>query len=97
MNGYLGEKIVEKRSTPFKHYKRKDWVLWFVSNYGHCDGEHHKQWLLDQVARVCLGSKIIIKEASWENGLKEYRVSLGKENKAYKEWAGDDWDSGIAP
>lgn len=104
---FLGERIISVKfdESPFKAYKRKDWILWFVSNYGYIDGEEHKQWLIDQIAQICLGVKVIIKLAEWESGHTEYRVTLGEPNKAYKNWAGgygppndgSGWDQGIAP
>ena len=39
---YYGEKIEQ--------------AMKLIEQYGHVDGEHHKQWLLDQVARVLMGS-----------------------------------------
>lgn len=104
MNGkFLGETIIDIKDTIFKSFKKKDWILFFISKYGSIDGAHHKQWVLDQVARICCGVKIVIKIAEWESGYTEYRVELGEPNKEYKNWSFsddedyDDWDPGIAP
>jgi hypothetical protein len=100
---FLGEKTIDVKDTPFKSFKRKDWVMWFVSHYGSIDGAHHKQWVLDQIAQICLGVKIIIKLAEWENGHSEYRIELDEPNKAYTNWARcynkecGGWDQGVAP
>lgn len=65
--------------------------------------EGHVLYVVNAYTQFCLGVKIIVREASWECGHKEYRVTLDKPNKAYKNWAcgyGDDdcgWDQGVAP
>jgi len=86
MEGYLGEEIIKIEDSEFKDYTSSDWAMYFISAYGQIDGSHHKQWVLDQVARILKGSEIIVKQASWNNGTKEYRVSTGKESKEYKDW-----------
>jgi hypothetical protein len=35
----------------------------YISEYGYIDGAHHKQWVLDQVARSLLGDGY----ADWAN------------------------------
>jgi hypothetical protein len=34
--------------------ERIDAAMVYISEYGYIDGEHHKQWVLDQVARCLL-------------------------------------------
>lgn len=34
---------------------RVDEAMGLISRYGYIDGAHHKQWVLDQVARALLG------------------------------------------
>lgn len=111
MENYLGETIVDTKKHPkFKIYTPKDWAMKFIELYGSIDGEHHKTWVLDQVSRILKGTKVIVKEAAWENGHKEYRFSLGKPSKKYLKWVeemkgevdenGDyeySYDEGIAP
>lgn len=113
MAGYLGEVIVDINThSEFKRYKTSDWIIYFIEAYGQIDGSHHKTWVLDQVARIALGNKIIVKLASWDNGESEYRVSLSDEEAdGYKLWKEhmlgeyDDkndeyeygYDTGIAP
>ncbi len=87
MSKYLGEKKINtKTHSIFKEYTPADWALHFVGSYGQIDGAHHKLWVLDQVARILNGTKVIVTEASWANGEKEYRFNLDKPSKEYKEW-----------
>jgi hypothetical protein len=108
MKGYLGEKVVQKEKTKFAKFSKSDWVMYFIEMYGHIDGSFHKQWVLDQIARILKGTKIIIKLAEWSNGDKEYRIRLDEPSKEYEKWViemcdGEDgpetysYDKGIAP
>ena len=103
MEGYLGEKIVEQKDTPFEHYDKDDWEMYFIEQYGDIDGEHHKKWLLDQIVRIKKGTPIIIKIAEWENGDYEYRIDLDEPTDDYKEWVeeveylGHNHEIGIPP
>lgn len=109
-NKFLGETVVDIKDTPFKDYKKEDWVLYFIETYGQYDGGHHKQWVLDQIVRILKGTAIEIKLAKWSNGLEEYRIRLLEPTEDYKVWvsymrneqAEDDnllysYDEGIAP
>jgi hypothetical protein len=86
MDGYLGETIVDVKDTPYANYTKSDWALYFITCYGSIDGAHHKDWVLDQCARVLNGTEVIIKQAEWDNGLKEYRITTGKKSKKYKKF-----------
>ena len=108
MSKYLGEKTFPIEETPHKGYTEKDWALYFIERYGQYDGGHHKQWTLDQIVRVLKGTPVIIVQASWDNGQKEWRVATGKPSKEYKKWVKDmckgedgpntyEYDEGIAP
>lgn len=111
MEGYLGEKLVDISQSEFKNFTASDWAMYYIERYGQIDGGHHKQWVLDQVARILKGTKVIVKQASWENGQTEYRINLDKPTKEYKEWVKEmkgelleeegsfeyDYDEGIAP
>lgn len=108
MEGYLGETDVDIASSEFKNYTASDWAMYFIERYGQIDGDHHKTWVLDQVSRILKGTKVIVKEAKWDNGESEYRVTLGKPSKEYHQWVktmknGEDgkdtysYDEGIAP
>lgn len=107
MQGYLGEFPVVIARSPFAGWDPARWALHFVEMYGGIDGAHHKQWLIDHVARILLGAPIRVTQARWEGGHAEYRFEVGP-CKAYTKWVaemkdGEDgpdtysWDAGIAP
>lgn len=107
MNGYLGEVDVAQEDSAFAKFTRNDWALYIVRCYGGIDGDHHKQWVLDQVARILNGAPVLIRQARWKNGHAEYRISVGTCD-AYDAWVkaqkdGEDgpdtysWTGGIAP
>lgn len=89
---YLGEKVVEDlNNTPFVGYTAKDWALEYISRYGGIDGAHHKQWVLDQVVRILLGTPVIVKQATWGTADKiresEWRIDTADEpTGAYRAW-----------
>lgn len=89
MEGYLGETIVKQKDTKFKNFVDKDWAMYFLERYGWIDGAHHKDWVLDQIARILNETPIIIKIAKWKNGQEEYRINTGKPSNKYKQWVID--------
>lgn len=104
MKGYLGEFETDVNSD----FTPRDWALWYIGSYGGFDGDHHKAWVLDQVARILHGTPVICREARWENGESELRVKLGDPSDKYLEWVRDlkdgedgpdtyDYYEGIAP
>lgn len=112
--GYLGEEVLhDLRGTPFEHYTPAKWAIYFIERYGQIDGSHHKQWVLDQVARILHGTPVIVKRASWDNGgarTSEYRVDTDTPSRNYNAWIVDmqgdidengepeyGYDVGIAP
>ena len=108
MKGYLGETVLEISKSECSGYTKEDWVLLWIGMYGTIDGAHHKDWLLDQIARILNDVEIIINEVKWANSPTEYRFSLGSETKKYKDWvkkmcSGEDgpntytYNVGIAP
>ena len=111
MQSYLGEFDVKLEDTPYAKYKPKDWAMEFIERYSQIDGAHHKQWVLDQVARILKGTPVIVKLAKWRSGTEEYRIWLDEPSKTYLKWVqamkGDwdedeeafeyDYDEGIAP
>lgn len=107
MAKYLGETLVSQNDVEeFKSFNQSDWAMYFIEGYGQIDGEHHKLWVLDQVAQLLKGTPVVIKLAKWDDGSCEYRVGLSKEkNLEYIEWRrkifGDfdkyGYDEGIAP
>jgi len=107
MEGYLGETPVIIAESAFKDYTPSDWALYYIEKYGGFDGAYHKDWVLDQVARILNGAEITVVKATWENGTENYRVSVG-ESDQYHEWVrnlkdGEDgpdtygYEEGIAP
>lgn len=71
-----------------------------IADCGDAEGDHHKQWVLDQVVRALTGGPKL-----WEPGMKKQRQSGSRE---YEAWVrryedGEDgpktyeWDKGIAP
>jgi hypothetical protein len=108
MNGYIGQTPVDVKDTPYKDFAPIDWAMEYIERYGQIDGSHHKQWVLDQVARILKGTPIVIEIAKWDNGHKEYRFWTGSPSDEYTQWvidmkAGEDgentygYDEGIAP
>ena len=102
MEGYLGEFPVTVEKTPH------EWALLYITKYGGTDGEHHKTWVIDQVARILNGTPVVTKEARWSNGQRELRFDTGKPTKAYRKFVaaakrGEDgpdtygYDEGIPP
>jgi hypothetical protein len=95
---YLGE--FPATDSEESHYKKDQWAVEYLSRYMGIDGAHHKQWLLDQIARILMGTPVIVAEARWDNGQKEIRFITGDPSPEYLKWRGDEWtedDEGIAP
>ena len=109
MSKYLGETIVDIKDSKFKDYTPSDWAMYFIECYSGIDESHHKDWLIDQVARILKGNEIVVKLAKWEGGKEEYRVSLEEPTEDYNLWVekmrgekidGEyeyDYNTGIAP
>lgn len=102
MTGYLGKFPIECKKS------KDEWALYFIGFYGGIDGDHHKAWVLDQVARILHGTEVIAEEAKWDNGESEIRVHTGKPTAEYLLWVKEmkngeygpdsyDYDEGIAP
>ena len=89
MEGYLGETELDwKQEKEFAKFTKKDWALLYITKYGWIDGGHHKDWVLDQVARILNGAPISLRMAKWNNGQSEYRFSVG-ESEQYHKWVKD--------
>lgn len=109
MEGYIGEYEIDIKETPFANYGPTEWALYFIERYGGINGEHHKQWVLDQTARILNGTPIIVAEARWLGGQRELRVHTDRPaSKHYLSWIaemqnGEDgpnthtWSNGWAP
>lgn len=80
MRGYLGEFEIVVDKT------KEQWALEYITCYGGIDGDHHKTWVLDQIARILHGTPIICKEARWDNGHTELRFRTGEPTQEYYDW-----------
>jgi len=66
-----------------KQAERMDKAMGIIESYGGIDGDHHKTWVIDQVARVLKGGDYyqwVIDMCAGEDGPDTYH-----------------WDDGIAP
>ena len=108
MEGYLGETILDIHKTKYAMYAPQDWVIMWIEMYGGFEGEHHKAWLIDQIARILKGTKVIVKLAKWDSGNEEERFTLADAPPEYHKWVqemcdGEDgadtytYDVGFAP
>jgi hypothetical protein len=87
MHGYLGEtEMKSSDGTPYEGFGHTEWAMKFIESYGQIDGGHHKQWVLDQVARILHGTPIELSLAKWDTGIEEYRYSTGEPSQAYLDW-----------
>ena len=95
MKGYLGEDIVDHNLT------KEELIMEYLSRYSYVDGDHHKTWLLDQIARITLGATVVKRIAKWESGHTEERFTTGEPTKEYLEWLNAEINDvdvvGIAP
>lgn len=96
---YLGEFPTFRRSD----WTQKMWVLEYIKVYGGIDGDHHKLWVLDQVARILHGTIVLVTEVYWSDGSREIRFKTGKPSSSYLEWvksiedSGNRYETGVAP
>lgn len=109
MDGYLGKTPVIIADHPeYSKYSPSDWVMCFIEAYRVIPGDHHKAWVLDQMARILRGTPIVVEIAAWESGETEDRISTGEPSAEYLTWVesmkdGEDGpetyghDEGIAP
>lgn len=67
--------------------KNESTILEIIEDYGSIDGSHHKQWVIDQIARVILGDEY----GKWAESRREYDEEVDDDCVYY------DWDTGIAP
>lgn len=63
-----------------------DEILQLIMSYGGIDGDHHKQWLLDQIVRVLTETRM----DGYEGWVKQYQC--GEDGPETYEW-----DTGTAP
>jgi hypothetical protein len=100
MQKYLGEFETDYG----KEMSKEEWALEYVR----CYGDHHKSWVLDQVARILNGTPVFCKEARWSDGTTDIRANTGEPSQKYLDWVasckdGEDgpdtynYSEGIAP
>jgi hypothetical protein len=86
MDEYLGEIILDIQKTKYATYTEQDCVMLWIEMYKYIDGSHHKDWLIDQIARILKGTKIIVKVAKWKSGFEEERFKLDIPSEEYTKW-----------
>lgn len=94
MEGYLGEFELKDKGE-FSDLSKSDWALYFITLYGGFEGNHHKNWLLDQVSKILHGADVKVSVAKWKCGFEEYRFRIGEPTESYKKWVKDIEDSGF--
>lgn len=105
---YLGETPVDVSTHPiYKNYTQADWAMVFIEKYAHIDGDHHKMWVFDQVARILKGTPVVVVQARWTDHDPEDRFTVSEPpSQKYLDWVksmtsganeGYDYDVGIAP
>lgn len=84
---YLGETIFSALTHPvYRNFKPIDWAMRYIETYGQIDGDHHKAWVLDQVARILRDTPVILSVVWWSDGHEEVRFTLDEPSKIYLEW-----------
>ena len=88
---YLGTFPVAPEDSPYPD-NPIEWAMAFITAYGQTDGSHHKNWVLDQVARVLRGTPVVVEARRWgpsdeyPEGLEEFQFSTGKPSDQYLAW-----------
>ena len=85
MANYLGE----FETTRGLDMTPTGWALMYIGTYGQVDGEHHQLWVLDQVARILKGTKVLCHEARWDDGTTNFRFTLDEPTKEYIQWVSE--------
>lgn len=109
MGDYQGSFPVKTVDTTDKA-KAIEYAMEYISLYGQIGGDHHKAWVLDQVARILQGTPIEVSKRVWTNQNGSTHTELdwntGTPSKKYLEWVNGmrfcngeeyDYDEGIAP
>lgn len=106
MEGYLGEFPLSPGMAAQVPKTKAGLALMYIEHYGQIEGDHHRAWVIDQVARILMGTPVLLKAARWKRpqGVhSELRFSTGEPSKKYLAWRaegevqGYDYDEGIAP
>lgn len=83
---FLGETPIEQKDTIYANSTPIELALLYIQLYGGIDGSYHKDWVLDQVARLLNGAPLVnLRLAKWSDGDSELRHSIGT-NEAYDLW-----------
>lgn len=97
---YLGETDVSH--LPEYQKSKEDYAIMYIDLYGGIDGAHHKDWVLDQVARILMDAPVTTKIAKWDDGTENLKYNVGTSER-YEQWvnqiesAGYEYYKGIAP
>lgn len=109
MEGYLGKfPVTLSKASDYADFDEADWALEFLYRYGQIEGEHHKEWVLDQITRILLGTPVGLFEKRWQTpaGLSTEVVFETDEvpSEEYQDWIKTYhecgmycWKTGIAP
>jgi hypothetical protein len=94
---------IKPEDSPFKGYNKLKYIMYYVEYYGFFDGDHHKKWVLDRIARIAYGSTPVISKHTFEDGRVVYDVSFDNPSKQYLEWVegikeeDGEYDEGLPP
>lgn len=108
---YLGEFPIDlcDCNPRYDKFTPADWALHYIFQYGQIDGDHHKAWVLDQVARILSGATVEVRVARWTDHPDEYRFYVLDDSDEYHQWVEEyeerdedgepqyNYDVGIAP
>ena len=88
MAKYLGETVIDVKNHPVLSLNTPaDWAMYYIGQYGGIEGDHHRAWVLDQVARILNGTPVTAREARWDNGEVNLRVITGEPSAGYLAWS----------
>jgi hypothetical protein len=85
--GEISLEIDGKNFSAIKNEQKVPMALQMIEKYGGIDGEHHKQWVLDQIARILCGTKAAYEE--WVEDMKNWN----EQDEEYEY----DWSEGTPP
>lgn len=78
MEGYLGEFEVNANYTKYSGYTKIDYALEWMEDVEKDMGANVIFKAMKGAEKILRGSKVIVKEARWKNGYKEYRLYIGE-------------------
>jgi len=84
MEGYKGQTDITDEYNA--RHKTNKLIQDMIVMYGGIDGSHHKDWLLDQIARLSHGGLLKVYMAEWENGHTELRLGEVSKTEEYMKW-----------